>query len=50
MILDNHEKIFLVQVGTRGKKRRPIFAEFRFKPYTMMESFLDDYNINYQES
>ena len=50
MILDPSEKIFLVQVGTRGKKQKPIYAEFRFKPYRLMERLLDDYNINYQES
>lgn len=50
MILDLNEKIFLVQVGTRGKKQKPIYAEFRFKPYTQMERLLDDYNIKYQES
>ena len=50
MILDQSEKIFLVQVGTRGKKQKPIYAEFRFKPYTQMERLLDDYNIKYQES
>ena len=33
MILDQSEKMFLVQVGTRGKKQKPIYAEFRFKPY-----------------
>ena len=50
MILDLDEKIFLVQVGTRGKKQKPIYAEFRFKPYILMERLLDDYNIKYQES
>lgn len=50
MILDPSEKIFLVQVGTKGKKQKPIYAEFRFKPYTQMEKILDDYNIKYQES
>ena len=50
MILDLDEKIFLAQVGTRGKKQKPIYAEFRFKPYRLMERLLDDYNINYQES
>ena len=50
MILDPSEKIFLVQVGTRGKKQKPIYAEFRFKPYILMERLLDDYNIKYQES
>lgn len=37
MILDIDEKIFLAQVGTRGKKQKPIYAEFRFKPYILME-------------
>ena len=50
MILDLDEKIFLAQVGTRGKKQKPIYAEFRFKPYILMERLLDDYNIKYQES
>ena len=50
MILDLNEKIFLVQVGTRGKKQKPIYAEFRFKPYIFMEWLLDDYNIKYHES
>ena len=48
MTLDNNEKIFLVPM--KKTKKRQYYAQFRFKPYTMMESFLDDYNINYQES
>lgn len=48
MTLDNNEKIFLVPM--KKTKKRQYYAQFRFKPYTMMEKFLDDYNINYQES
>ena len=47
MTLDNNEKIFLVPM--KKTKKKQYYAQFRFKPYTMMESFLDDYNINYQE-
>jgi len=43
MTLDDNEKIFLIPIGKK-------YVQFRFKPYTMMETFLDDYNIKYQES
>lgn len=48
--LDDFEKIFLVQVGTRGKKQKPVYAQFKFKPSYLMEIFLNDYNIEYQMS
>ena len=50
MMLDDFEKIFLVQVGTRGKKQKPIYVQFRFKPSYQMELLLNDYNIEYQMS
>ena len=50
MKLDDFEKIFLVQVGTRGKKQKPIYAQFKFKPSCQIELLLNDYNIEYQMS
>lgn len=46
--LDKNEKIFLIPIGTRRNK--PLYAEFKFKPYDIMENLLKDCNISYSMS
>lgn len=47
-MLEDNERIFLVKL--KDNNYNECYAQFRFRPYDMMEIFLNDYNINYKES